>query len=170
MCSRASDNGHELLTEVKMEQTISRDTPLNEITFRRYEKPTMKGRDLVRKLCLSIGLLQPGDSRDVVIDVLYVLLREQREIDSETIREKVIEFRKQSNLQLLGVASSNIRRQLKRLRESQIIEKKFNNYRINEYMSLTEIMHEKLEKFLIPSVMERVKEYFKAVDEEFFAK
>ena len=49
--------------------TISRDTPLAEITLRRYEKPTTEGRDLVRKLCLSVGLLQPGDSRDVIVDV-----------------------------------------------------------------------------------------------------
>ena len=54
---------------------ISRDTPLAEITLRRYEKPTMSGRDLVRKFCLSVGLLQHGDSRDVVVDILFVLLQ-----------------------------------------------------------------------------------------------
>ena len=54
-------------------KTISRDVPLNEITLRRYEKPdNLKGRDLVRKLCLSLGLLQPGDSRDVIVDIFYV--------------------------------------------------------------------------------------------------
>ena len=53
---------------------ISKDIPLAEITLRKYEKPTnLKGRDLVRKLCLSIGLLQPGDSRDVIVDILNVM-------------------------------------------------------------------------------------------------
>jgi hypothetical protein len=35
----------------------------------------MDGRELVRKFCLSTGLLQPGDSRDVMVDILYVLLK-----------------------------------------------------------------------------------------------
>ena len=56
-------------------QTISKDTPLAELTLRRYEKPyDLTGRSLVKKLCLSLGLLQPGDSRDVIVDVLHVLL------------------------------------------------------------------------------------------------
>ena len=51
---------------------VSKDIPLNEITLRRYEKPNLQGRELVRKLCLSIGLLQPGDSRDVKIGRAHV--------------------------------------------------------------------------------------------------
>ncbi|MBW2996552.1 hypothetical protein KY332_04615 [Candidatus Woesearchaeota archaeon] len=146
---------------------VSKDVPLGEITLRRYEKPNLKDRDLVKKLCLSVGLLQPGDSRDVVVDVLYALLKSRKEMNSEEIRSKVIDFRKQRNLPVLGVASSNIRRQLKRLRDAFIVEKVVNNYRIMENLSLNEIMEEKLEKFLIPSVIGRVKDYFKAVDEEF---
>ena len=62
-----------------MAKTISKDTPLAEITLRRYEKPdNLSDRELVRKLCLSIGLLQPGDSRDVVVDVLYVMLKNKK--------------------------------------------------------------------------------------------
>jgi DNA-binding transcriptional ArsR family regulator len=150
-----------------MSKTIAKDTPLGELTFRRYEKPNLKGRDLVRKLCLSIGLLQPGDSRDVVVDVLYTMLKERKELNSEEIRERVIAFRKQKNLPVLGVASSNIRRQLKRLRDVFLIEKVINNYRVTENLSLNEIMQEKLEKLLMPAIVERVKDYFNAVDEEF---
>ena len=112
------------------DKTISRDTPLSELTLRRYEKPNLQGRDLVRKLCLSVGLLQPGDSRDVVVDVLHVLLKEKKELNSEEVREKVIELRKKKNLPLLGIASSNVRRQLKRLRDIFLVEKVINNYRI----------------------------------------
>ena len=58
------------------QKTIAKDIPLAEITLRRYEKPAnLNERELVRKLCLSIGLLQPGDSRDVVVDVLNVLIK-----------------------------------------------------------------------------------------------
>jgi DNA-binding transcriptional ArsR family regulator len=146
---------------------IAKDNPLSEITLRRYEKPNLNDRELVRKLCLSIGLLQPGDSRDVVVDVLHVLLKERKELNSEEIREKVIEFRKEKKLELLGIASSNIRRQLKRLREILLVEKKVNNYRITENLSLNEIMKEKIQRFMLPSIIERVSEYFDAVDREF---
>ncbi|MFC1686867.1 hypothetical protein ACFL0E_00735, partial [Nanoarchaeota archaeon] len=104
---------------------ISRDTPLSEITLRRYEKPVTTGRELVRKFCLSLGLLQPGDSRDVVVDVLHVLLESKKrmeELHSEEIKNKVIEYRKELKLPVLGVASSNIRRQLKRLKDMHLIE------------------------------------------------
>ena len=59
--------------------TISKDTPLSEITFRRYEKPNAKARELVRKFCLSIGLLQPGDSRDIIVDILQVLIQSSKQ-------------------------------------------------------------------------------------------
>lgn len=147
-----------------MAKTISKDTPLAEITLRRYEKPdNLSDRELVRKLCLSIGLLQPGDSRDVVVDVLYVMLKSKKEISSEQVKELVVKFRKQKKLALSGVASSNIRRQLKRLRDLFLIEKVANNYRINEKASLLEIYEEKIERFLLESVKNRVKEYFRAV-------
>jgi len=149
-------------------KTISRDVPLAEITLRRYEKPdNFKGRDLIRKLCLSLGLLQPGDSRDVIVDVLSVMLKAKKELSSEEIEELVIAERKKNKLPLLGVASSNIRRQLKRLRDIFILEKVANNYRINENAKLSELFEEKIEKFLLPSIVSRIKEYVKKIDEEY---
>ena len=151
--------------------TISKDTPLHELTLRKYEKPyNIKDRDLVRKLCLSMGLLQPGDSRDVVVDVLYVLLNARRQdkmLHSEEIKELVVEFRKQGGLTLNGIASSNIRRQLKRLRDIFLIEKIKNNYRVTEFDAVSMIFEKKIEKFLLATIMERVKDYLKAVDDEF---
>lgn len=149
-------------------KTISRDVALAEITLRKYEKPeNFKGRDLARKLCLSLGLLQPGDSRDVIVDVLSVMLKARKECSSGEIEELVIAERKKHKLPLLGIAGSNIRRQLKRLRDLFILEKVANNYRINEKAKLSELFEEKIEKFLIPSIISRIKEYVKKVDEEF---
>lgn len=153
-----------------MTQKISRDTPLAEITLRRYEKPTMTDRELVRKFCLSLGLLQPGDSRDVVVDVLHTLLKakkDQQELHSEEIKNLVIETRKQLKLPILGVAGSNIRRQLKRLKDLHLIETQSNLYKITEWNELTEIFDEKIKNFLLNSVLNRVKEYVQKVDEEF---
>ncbi len=150
-----------------MPKTISKDLPLSEVTLRRYEKPyDMPKRDLIRKLCLSTGLLQPGDSRDVVVDVLHVLLDAKNKkvlMNSEQIREEVINLRKKNKMPLNGIASSNIRRQLKRLRDLFIAEKLKNDYRITEFDDLHNLFEQKVEEFVIKNIVSRVKEYFQAV-------
>ncbi|MFC1723649.1 hypothetical protein ACFL0V_05910 [Nanoarchaeota archaeon] len=150
---------------------ISRDTPISEITLRRYEKPyDLTKRDLVRKLCLSSGLLQPGDSRDIVVDILYVMLKARKDsllLSSEEIRGRVVEVRKFYKLPLVGVASSNIRRQIKRLRDIFLVEKMRNNYRITEFEGVSVIFSEKIEQYLLAALVDRVQEYCKRVDDEF---
>jgi len=143
---------------------VSRDVPLTELTLRKYEKPyEMTRRELIRKICLSTGLLQPGDSRDVVVDIFQILLDAKTELKSEEIREKVIQARKDNKLPLNGIASSNIRRQLKRLRDMYFIEKIKNQYRVNEKEEISVIFQEKIEKFLLPSIVARIKEYIKSL-------
>src|SRR3989338_6287501 len=145
-----------------MPKTISRDFPISELTLRRYEKPSSNNdRELVRKFCLSLGLLQPGDSRDVVVDVLQVLLKarqEKDELHSEERKNKAMDCRKTNKLPMLGIASSNIRRQLKRLKDMHLIETNANLYRIAEWNNLTEIFEEKVKNFLLNSIVNRVSE------------
>jgi hypothetical protein len=150
---------------------VSKDLALFEITLRKYEKPrSVKERELVKKMCLSLGLLQPGDSRDVVVDVLYVLLKNKkrkREMNCAEIEKRVMQCRKLHKLPMIGIASSNIRRQLKRLRQLFLIEKVRNNYRTTEFANLLDVFEEKVERFLLQSALQRVKEYLKRVDEQF---
>jgi hypothetical protein len=151
-----------------MEKKISKDTPLGELTLRRYEAPSNEGgRKLVRKLCLSLGLLQPGDSRDVVVDVLYVLLKAKKQkkyLSSEEIVAKVIKDRKAGKQPMLGIASSNIRRQILRLRDLLLVEKIKNVYRITEFLPLLVIFETRIKANLLQSMLDRVTEYVKAVD------
>ena len=153
-----------------MPKTISKDIPLSEITLRKYEKPlNLSQRDLTRKLCLSIGLLQPGDSRDIIVDVLQTMLNHSKSkklLTSEQVREEVIKLRKKQNLQLKGIAESNIRRQLKRLRSLFLVEKIANDYRITEWDNLSNIFDERIEKFHLESIKNRVKDYFTAITKE----
>lgn len=150
-----------------MRRKISKEVPLSEITLRKYERPfNLSRRELIRKLCLSVGLLQAGDSRDVIVDILSVLLdasKKRRELSSEDIRSMVVKLRKRNKLPLLGIADSNIRRQLKRLRDLFLVEKVANNYRINEFESLDSIFEEKIERYYLENIKARVKEYFKAL-------
>ena len=143
---------------------ISKDTPLAEITLRKYEKPyEMSRRDLIRKICLSTGLLQPGDSRDVIVDIFQILLETKKEMSCDEIREAVIERRKEAKLALNGIAPSNVRRQVKRLRDIYFVEKVRNNYRIHENEQLAVLFTEKIEKFYLAAILARVKEYLEAL-------
>ena len=150
-----------------MPKTISKDTPLSEITLRRYEKPSAYSkRELTRKICLSIGLLQPGDSRDIIVDILQVLLNNKNKrilMNSEEIREKVIASRKKQNLPVKGVASSNVRRQLKRLRDIYLIENIRNQYRVAEFEELHVIFKKQIKDFYLKNILERVEDYFKEI-------
>ncbi|MBS3155824.1 hypothetical protein J4413_01165 [Candidatus Woesearchaeota archaeon] len=147
-----------------MAKTISKDAPLAEITLRKYEKPSNTDkRDLIKKLCLSIGLLQPGDSRDVIVDVFHAIVDSNEPLDSKQVEEIVIKLRKEKKLPARGVASSNIRRQLKRLKDMFLIENVQNKYRISENESLDKIFKEKIERYYLNSIVERVREYFNAI-------
>jgi len=140
-----------------------KDLPLGEITLRKYEKPyDSSRRELMRKVCLSLGLLQPGDSRDIVVDMLMVLEDSRKKrawLSSFEIRDKVEAMRKKNSLECKGLAESNIRRQLKRLGDAMLVDKQSNKYRISEFACLGELFEQKIEKFLIPQTIERVKEY-----------
>ena len=143
---------------------IAKDIPFAEITLRKYEKPgKLPKRELIRKLCLSSGLLQPGDSRDIIVDILFVLTNTNKVISSEEIKSMVMQTRKRNNLPLKGIASSNIRRQLKRLKSMFLVEKFNEGYRITENEKLITLFEEKIEKYYLNSIISRVKEYFEAV-------
>ena len=151
-----------------MKKTISIDTPLAELTLRKYEKPkNLSKRELARKICLSLGLLQPGDSRDVVVDVLQVMLEAEEELTSTDVEKLTIKNREKHKLKMLGIAPSNVRRQLLRLRDLFIVEKVKNNYRIKEKSTLISIFEEDIEKYYMNSIINRVKEYLKEADKSF---
>lgn len=156
---------------MKGEKKVSSDTPLFELTLRKYEKPqAKKERALVKRLCLSLGVLQPGDSRDVIVDVLHVLFRSRKKkqlLSVGDIEKKVVMNRKLHKLAQQGIAPSNIRRQIKRLRNLMLVEKVKSKYRISEFLGVGEIFAEKIEKFLLQGVIQRVKEYLSAADELF---
>ena len=122
--------------------------------------PNGAGKSTAMHCCL--GLLQPGDSRDIIVDILLVLLdagNVKKELSSEEIKAKVEETRKSHSLDMKGMADSNIRRQLKRLRDSMLVDKQQNLYKMSEFETLGRIFEQKIEKFLVPQTIERIKEY-----------
>ncbi len=142
---------------------MSTEHPLSEITLRKYETPYQLGkRELAKKVCLSLGLLQTADSRDVIIDILLVLIEAQKKKESlelNEIRKRVIQSRKDASCEEKGIADSNIRRQLRRLKDLMLIEKSENSYRVSEFSPLSKVFEEKINSFYIPSIVGRIKEY-----------
>ena len=140
------------------------DTPLMEITLRRYESPHgLQKRDTLRKICLSLGLLQPGDSRDVIVDILLVLENVKhlkKDLSAADIKDQVVILRNEAGLSSQGTADSNIRRQLKRLRDIHLVEKVRNNYRIIEFSDLKTLFDNRIKKIMLDSIIERNNEYF----------
>jgi hypothetical protein len=144
-----------------------KDLALDEITLRKYEIIDARDRrEIAKKFCLSLGLLQEGDSRDIIVDVLLVLLESKKEkklMDSEEIKEKVKEIRRGYGLSLKGISSSNIRRQIKKLRDLFLVERVKGKYRISEFENIEKIFSQKI-RIKIESIIERIKEYAKLLD------
>jgi hypothetical protein len=148
-------------------KSIAKQIPLQEITLRKYESP--QGNDpyeLTRMFCLSIGLLNPGDSRDIVTDVLYVLLFSDRPMTALEIKDRVETLREQKGKPLRGIALSNILRQIRRLRESMIVEKHLDSYRIAENEKLAALIDQKVFTYRVHSIVNRIKEYAEALDQK----
>ena len=145
-----------------------KDIPLSEITLRKYEKPYgLERRELVRKICLSLGLLQLGDSRDVIVDILMVLVDangKRERLTSGEIGKRVEKVRKKYSLETKGLAESNVRRQLKRLRDGMLVDKSGNDYYLHDNESLSDIFENNIERFVLPQIVGRVKEYLGELD------
>ncbi len=146
-------------------KTVAKQKPLSEITLRKYETPKgMDDRELTKKLCLTIGLLNPGDSRDIIVDILHTILFSKNPLTASEIRQKVEHQRKTSKKPTTGCAMSNVLRQLRRLKESLLVEKHLNTYRISENETITNLFQEKILKYRVESITQRALEYTAELD------
>jgi hypothetical protein len=144
-----------------------REKPLSEITLRKYEKPDgLEGRELTRKFCLSLGLLQPGDGRDGIVDVLHVVAHSRKPLDLPELTKQAIALRKEHALAEGSASASNVRRHLRRLKQLYLIEKKQGGYAVAEGDSLASLIDARLTKHILASTTERIKEYAIALDRQ----
>ena len=75
-----------------------------------------------------------------------------------------IESRKAASCEQKGIAESNIRRQLRRLKDLMLVESSGNKYGIAESASLSKLFDEKIVGFLVPSITARIKEYLEELE------
>ncbi len=130
-----------------------KDIPLQEITIRKYESPVgLDRKELMRKFLLSVGLLQPGESRDVIVNIFELLLENKgKGFEPTEILRALGEKR--------GASAPNIRRQLRRLRNLKLVEKRQDGYQICE--SIPAVVENFIEPFVVKQTVERLKEYSK---------
>lgn len=136
------------------------DAPLTELTFRKYERPKGQKRDLIRTFLLSVGLLQPGDSRDTITDLFDLLMQATVTKDVLTVSEICLKLKK-------GAAPSNVRRHLRRLSALKLVEKTDGGYRIAENFDLEYAFKEVTQKYVLKDVLERIELYTKALSEAY---
>ncbi len=150
-----------------MTQRVAKEIPLSSLTIRKYEKPhTEDKRMLIKRFCLSIGLLEPGDSRDIIIDILTVFIEKAKQRQALTINELIEEtktIRRKLSLSEKGCSEPNIRRQVLRLKNAGLVEKQKNKYRIKEFLSTEELTQDVVKK-KADEIIERVLLYAKAID------
>jgi DNA-binding transcriptional ArsR family regulator len=139
---------------------VFNDKPLGEITIRRFEKPSNEDlRELSRKFLISIGLLQTGDGRDIISEIFYEFIISSKNHEYLPI-DLIIEKFKDYN----GGTSSNIRRHLRRLKDSELIERTEYGYRIVEFMPIKELFNSKIIKNMIEPAINRIIEYSEKID------
>lgn len=144
---------------------VAKEVPLTEMTLRKYEPPKADDtREIAKKICLSLGLLMPGDFRDIIVDIFLVVVQSQTPLTARQIEQEVIVLRKEYNLTLHGTASSNIRRQLRRLKQVYLIENVQGTYRLTENLSLTEIWLQKTYPIIVASTLDRIQAYLTTLD------
>lgn len=139
---------------------VFKDTPLDEITLRRFEKPTSEDlKVLTRKFLISIGLLQAGDSRDVISDLFYKFVFAGKRQEFLNVKDIIHSFR-----DVEGGTPSNIRRHLRRLKDMNLIERTSYGYRIKEFMQVSELFEEYVVNYLINPTIKRINEYAEKID------
>ena len=137
-----------------------RDIPLQEITLRKYEQPFgLDDRELSRKFLLSIGLLQPGESRDIIVDIFELFVKARKFNKPLEVDFIVNELEGKT-----GASAPNVSRQIKRLRDMKLIEKIHTGYRITEFGKIDNIVSNFVIPFVINQSAERLSEYAKELD------
>ena len=144
------------------------EKPLFEITLRKYEHPhpEMEIRDVVKRICLSLGFLNPGDSRDAIVDTLAVLALSRKPLTSQEIMKEAIAYRKKHKLENVGLTYTNVCRQLRKLRQLMLVEVSADKYRITENETFSALFEEKITSFVISNTTKRIKEYLEFLDEK----
>ncbi|MCL4391394.1 MAG: hypothetical protein M1284_02485 [Candidatus Parvarchaeota archaeon] len=147
----------------KIRERLYKDRPLSGIALNEFERPTNDYSTNIRRLCISLGLISPGESRIAIVYILDILLKARRKrpdgLDSYEIIKEL--YKKK-----IRIVYANILRDLRKLISIGIVEKRNNSYRIKENMRLNEIISGFIKPYIIDRTLSKIEEYAKAVEKE----
>lgn len=147
----------------KIRGRLYKDRPLSGISLNEFERPTNDYNVNIRRLCISLGLVSPGESRIAIVHILDILLKTRKKnpdgLDSyELIKEL---YKKKTK-----IVYANILRDLRKLMAVGIVEKRNGHYRIKENMRLDEIISSFIKPYLIDRTLSKIEEYARSVEKE----
>ena len=147
----------------KIREILYKDEPLSGISLNEFERPTNDYNTNIRRLCISLGLIRPGESRIAIVHILDMLLKARKKnpdgFDSYDIIKGL--YKKK-----IKIVYANVLRDLRKLISVGIVEKRNNMYRIRENMKLNEIITSFIKPYIIDRTLSKIEEYAKAVEKE----
>jgi hypothetical protein len=147
--------------KVKLRKKLYKDLPLAGISLNEFEKPSADYFTNLRRFCISIGVISPGESRVAIVYILDILLRAKATnpngLDSLQITKALY------NLDV-KIVYANILRDVRKLIGIGIIERRGNLFRIKENLPLKELLETFIRPYIIDRIIKRVLEYADAID------
>jgi DNA-binding transcriptional ArsR family regulator len=92
---------------------------------------------------------------------------QQRYVSSKEVENFVYSYREKNKLALSGITPSNINRQLRRIKDTGLLEKAEEGFRIREFLSLTEVFDEYFLPHVLDPMIERIRAYLSEADNLF---
>ena len=145
----------------KLKERLYKDRPLSGISLNEFERPTNDYNTNLRRFCISLGLISPGESRIAMVYILDVLLkcrkRNPEGLDSYEIIKNL--YKKK-----VKIVYANILRDLRKLMAVGLVEKRNSLYRIKENMKLDEIISDFIKPYIIDRMLNKIEEYARSID------
>jgi hypothetical protein len=145
----------------KIKERLFKDRPLSGIALNEFERPTNDYNTNIRRFCISLGLVSPGESRIAIVYLLDILLKARKKrpegLDSYEIIKELYKRK-------IKIVYANILRDLRKLIAVGLVEKRNSLYRIKENLKLDEIITSFIKPYIIDRMLGKIEEYAKSID------
>lgn len=150
--------------EKEKNKKLFKDKPLSKISLSEFEKPGSDYFTNLRRFCISLGLVNPGESRVAIIYILDLLLKLRLKEKDGADSYAIMKYLYSKNIKIVY---ANVLRDLRKLVSLGIVEKVDRKYRIKENMKLTEIIDEFIKPYLIDRILKKIYLYAESIDNDF---
>ncbi len=147
--------------EKTIQKRVYKDRPLTGISLNEFEKPGQDYATNLRRFCISIGVISPGESRIAVVKILDILLRAKNKEPDGLDSRQLIKDLHQANVKIVY---ANILRDLRKLIAIGLVEKRGNRYRIKENLPLKDLLSSFVKPYIIDRILNRVEDYADSID------